>query len=702
MKTTGLKIFSILLLSISILMNIYGCSSSSSSSSNTGTDYTATIEKTSSYINSAISQYNLVGLSIALVDNDRIVWSQGFGFADKEQKTPATADTVFMIGSVSKTLTTAALLNLYDKGLVELDAPITGYLPEFEMAARFPGQMQGITVRRLLNHHSGIPGDIWNAGFVEEMWDDWDTGLYMNWLYSYLRDDYPVYSPGQIASYGNTGFVLAGEIVRRIGGADTLTSYMQENLLAPLGMNHSSFRKITDNAAMGYVNGQPVPGMEANITATGGAYSTVIDMAQFIMMLLGEGLHPNGTRILNPATVAIMGHEEKSQLDIFSYFNPGPGFDITNDYAMSYAGRAWIKDGSTTNFESVIELLPDKKLGVVVLCNSNTADNIKYAIARECLKNALVDKYGLHQKMPALPVFQSIHDASLITGFYAGKEKYHRATDNGDGTLTLTKNANTSSPTAIILSYNGTEYTAQGRTEKYAFKNISWGRNDYMALIQVGSSGSDMEELSCGGYAFFIMGQKVTPSITPAWTARLGKTYIIDNFGFNDIGWGQASISFSTKDGFLMGGKYGAQNVLTPDPAGDDLAWVAGINNRGDSCVRVEPVTGGERVTMGGYSGYDIDLVQDINIGDVIVCSTGFHHTDWYRLMVVTPGQNISVATSGTNPQYTLVLFDSTLYAPLAVGQGSLDWESVTGTYYMGITPSPTDDMDYTLSVTAS
>jgi CubicO group peptidase (beta-lactamase class C family) len=701
MITKGHKISSILILSIFILMHVYGCSSSASSSSNAGTDYTATIENTSAYIESAITQYNLVGLGIALVDNDRIVWSQGFGFADKELKTPATADTVFMIGSVSKTLTTAALLNLYDKGLIELDAPITSYLPEFDMAARFPGQMQGITVRRLLNHHSGIPGDIWNAGFVEEMWDDWNTSLYIDWLYSYLRDDYPAYAPGQIASYCNTGFVLAGEIVRRAGGADTFTSYMQENLLAPLGMSRSSFRKITDNAAMGYVNGQPVPGMEANLTATGGAYSTVIDMSQFIMMLLGEGLHPNGTRILNPETVALMGREEKSQLDIFSYFNPGPGFDITNDYAMSYAGRAWIKDGSTTNFESVIELLPDRKLGVVVLCNSNTAGNIKYAIARECLKNALIDKYDIHQSMPALPIIQSIHDSSQISGIYAGNAKYHKVIDNGDGTVTLSLNANTSSPTSLTLSYDGSMYACAGCSQKYSFKNISWGENNYQVLIQVGSSGSDMEELSCGGYAFFIMGQKIAPLITPAWTARLGKTYIIDNFGFNDIGWGEASISFSTKNGLLLGGKYGAQNVLEPDAVDDDLAWVAGINNRGDSCVRVEPVTGGERVTIGGYSGYDIDLVSDISIGDVIIGSTRFHHTDWYRLTIATPGQNIGVATSGTNPQYTLVLFDSTLKSPVAFGQGSLDWESITGTYYLGITPSPADASEYTLSITA-
>lgn len=688
-----LVVFSLLLV-MAVMAVIAGCSSSDTAM----TDYSATVKKTSAYINDAMNEHDLVGVSIALVDNGRIVWSQGFGYANKESKTPATPETVYMIGSITKTLTTAALLNLHDKGLVELDAPVTSYLPEFRMADRFPNQMQGITVRRLLNHHSGIPGDIWNAGFVEQMWDDWGTNLYFDWLYSYLKFDYPSYAPGQVASYCNTGFALAGEIVRRTGNSDTLPSYMQKNLLAPLGMNHSSFRKISDNLAMGYLNGEPIPGMEANFTATGGAYSTVNDMAQFIMMLLGEGLHPNGARILKPDTVALMGHEEKSSLDLFSAFSPGPGFDVTNDYAMSYAGRAWIKDGSTSNFESVMEILPDKKLGVIVLCNSSTADNVKYAIARECLKNALIDKCGLKQTMPALPVIQSVHDGTQIAGVYAASAKYHRVIDNGDGTLTLSLNASSSSPTNLTLRFDGTAYTAQGRTERYAFKNITWGGDGYLVLIQIGSSGSDMEELACGGYAYFIMAQKIVPSITAPWSARVGKKYIIDNFGFNDIGWGDAYISLSANDGVLLGGKAGAKNVLIPQS--DTLACVAGISNRGDSCVRVEAVPGGERVTIGGYSGYDIDLVPTLSVGHTVSASAAFHATNWYRL--TTAGQNILVTTSGVNTHYSLLLFDGSLNNPVAYGQGSLALRSSAGIYYLAITPAPTDATSYTLSVTAN
>lgn len=95
------------------------------------------------------------------------------------------------------------------------------------------------------------------------------------------------------------------------GGA-LLNDAITQTLLKPLGMNHTSFRMITENLAAGYSDGQPVPPMEANITATGGAYSTVNDMAQLLIMLLKKGLHPNGNRILRPDTVALMGQTETS------------------------------------------------------------------------------------------------------------------------------------------------------------------------------------------------------------------------------------------------------------------------------------------------------------------------------------------------------------------------------------------------------
>lgn len=111
-----------------------------------------------------MSRAEVPGLSIALVDDQRVVWSQGFGYADAERRIPATDQTLYGIGSVTKLFTAAAVMQLAEQGRIDLDVPLTRYLPEFSMRARF-ADAAPITPRNLLTHHSGLPGD-----YLKGMW----------------------------------------------------------------------------------------------------------------------------------------------------------------------------------------------------------------------------------------------------------------------------------------------------------------------------------------------------------------------------------------------------------------------------------------------------------------------------------------------------------------------------------------------------
>ena len=270
------------------------------------TPFSDTATKTAQFIAQTMKADNMVGLSIALVSDGRIVWAEGFGWADKENRIPASPETAYMLGSGSKTLTTVALLQLMERGLVFLDDPADRHLPEFRLAPRYPDQMALITVQRLLNHHSGLPGDIYNGGFVEEAWNQWGCNLYIDWLFNYLKDDYPSYEPGEISVYCNTGFVLAGEIALRLGGigGETFDEFMIRQLFQPLKMDSSGFR-ATPSMAVGYVGGQPVPSAESNCVfgATGGAVTTVLDIGRFLAMILDQGAAPGGERCENGVKV---------------------------------------------------------------------------------------------------------------------------------------------------------------------------------------------------------------------------------------------------------------------------------------------------------------------------------------------------------------------------------------------------------------
>ena len=442
---------------IIMVLLAYGCSSSSNDSNSES--FLTTIANTTAYIKSEMEKHKSVGLSIALVSDDKVVWSQGFGWADKENMIAATADTVYMLGSGTKTLTAVALLKLVEQGIVSLDEPIVKYIPEFNMMDRFPDQMRNMTVRRSLNHHSGIPGDLYNAQVLYgPPWNQWGgCDVYMDWLLDYLSRDYPSHPPGQMTTYSNTGFVLAGEVALRADGltGETFPDYLARKLFEPLGMDHSSLFVIKKNLATGYEGGKPTEDKILNCTvgASGGAFTTVKDMARFLTMVNNGGMGPDGTQFVKPATVAMLGDAEKSSLDIDSFLQPGLGLDTMDDPVMQYAGRAWMKSGGTPGFVSLMEMLPDKKLGVIVLANSDTSGLLLWGVVRECLKQAVREKCGIEPTPPDLTTYVSLNDPSEIEGIYLKGSGYDKVVDKGDGSLDWTQNVQAEDSEPLALTY---------------------------------------------------------------------------------------------------------------------------------------------------------------------------------------------------------------------------------------------------------
>jgi len=150
------------------------------------TSYTNTIAQMTAYITSNMAAQHLQGISIALVDDQTVVWTNGFGMADRERGVPADADTVYHIGSCSKAFTATAALQLWDQGHLNLEAPLTNYIAEFSMLPRFIGA-QPVTIRSLLNHHCGLPGDFFNGAFNTRTHEELTA-----WLIAYLQGDYPI------------------------------------------------------------------------------------------------------------------------------------------------------------------------------------------------------------------------------------------------------------------------------------------------------------------------------------------------------------------------------------------------------------------------------------------------------------------------------------------------------------------------------
>ena len=187
------------------------------------------------------------GLSVAVVHGPETTWARGFGYADLERQTPASPDTVYAVGSITKLFTATMLMQLRDAGKLRLDDPVQEFLPDVEVPRRHPGA-PAITFRHLVTHTSGLVKDA-PVGY----WDSRDFPP-VERLMALLPETEQPYPPSTQWKYSNLGVALLGHALARIAG-QSWEAYVQDHILRPLGMTDSAPRltsALRSQAARGY------------------------------------------------------------------------------------------------------------------------------------------------------------------------------------------------------------------------------------------------------------------------------------------------------------------------------------------------------------------------------------------------------------------------------------------------------------------
>lgn len=247
--------------------------------------------KARDYVEDLQTRTGIPGLAVAVAIDGDIVWSEGFGFADVERQVPATAQTVFRVGSVSKVFTAAAVARLVEEGKLDLDAPVQRYVPEF------PDKGHLITTRQLTGHLSGVRHYRWDEARPTARYDDVIDAL------GFFKDDPLEFPPGSRFSYSSYGWVLVSAVVQRAGGEPFL-EYMRSRVFDTLGMRDTRPERNDlqlANRATLYEGGGPVaPDEISYIWAAGGFLSTVEDMTRF-----GSAFLP-GSTFLKPAALEMV------------------------------------------------------------------------------------------------------------------------------------------------------------------------------------------------------------------------------------------------------------------------------------------------------------------------------------------------------------------------------------------------------------
>ncbi len=468
-------------------------------------------------------------VGVALATRDRIVFARGYGKADLAAATPATADTLFPIGSVSKMFAAVAVMQLVDKGLVDLDRPLVQYLPAFRMA---DPRYTGITVRMLLNHSSGIAGTRYTSAETTVAVPGYAAAVMAGLANQGLKAD-----PGAFAVYCNDGWTLCDPLVAAVGGM-SYRDWVKQNIFAPLGMTRSTFSVAplpAGSYAKAYQSSAAMPQEYVNVDAAGGIYSTTAEMAAFVRMFLDEGRGPGGRQVLSKESIAKMGVDQTS-----STFNPvsykgftyGLGWDSVAPPGLGQVGvSGWTKNGGTFFYGAQILVAPTEDLAVVVLGPAGGGYS-PLAIAERVLLRGLVEKgrlSGFPVPLPQRAEPVATPPAGLaesVAGIYGNYSNAVLIKAQPGGGISMHPLGAGGFPveSASILLYRADGWFTSDLAPLISLKAVDAGGNRYLAIRTVGA---DKAYLDSQVYT-----QKLAPraaALSPAWSARLGRRWLVVN-----------------------------------------------------------------------------------------------------------------------------------------------------------------------------
>jgi len=381
--------WTVLLLAVCIV----GCSGAPTRPESVGRgDYAKVAEYVSALIRHEMKKRDVTGLSIALVDDQRVVWAKGFGYADEAGNVPASPDTVYRAGSISKLFTSTAAMQLAERGRMDIDRPLGDCLPGFSIRNRFTDAAP-VTPRSIMTHHSGLPSD-----YLKGMWTRNPEPFTR--VAGRLKDDYAANPPGAVFSYSNLGVTLLGDAIGKVAGRD-FVSHVRDELLLPLGMTRSSFSPSADTtpfAARGYRKGKEAEDPPLRDVPAGGLNTSVLDLSRFVRTVFAGG-KAGDRQLIKPETLAEMLRPQNTDVPLDLDFRVGLGWMLTGlgDIDIRNGGSVAHHAGATLLFHGQMIVLPERKLGVVVLANSDTAGSTVNKVATEALKLALEAKTGERQ-----------------------------------------------------------------------------------------------------------------------------------------------------------------------------------------------------------------------------------------------------------------------------------------------------------------
>lgn len=369
-------------------------------------------------IDEITSDQRLPGLVVGIVRDQKLVWSAGFGHSDLEKRTRPDRDTISRVASITKTFTATAIMQLRDAGLLSLDDPLVEHLPEFSAVNARAGTVEGVTIRRMLAHRSGL--------VTESPFPCWDALEFPSReaLLAALPETEIVIPQDSAFKYSNLAFGLLGEVIGRLSGRSYF-EYIQAEILEPLGLTSSVF-ELTDElrprTAIGYSRSPyadefpQAPYAPLNgVAACGQLHSTVADLAKWISLQFRTGDEErSGAQVLRGSSLEEMHRPQ--------YMEPDWSFGYCLGWRAQRMGEHVYHGhgGGIHGFASQIMFSKPHRLGVIALANIWPHTGL-YEIPGEILETVINAEEGTDRRHETATICKTPSELVRFLGTYEAR-----------------------------------------------------------------------------------------------------------------------------------------------------------------------------------------------------------------------------------------------------------------------------------------
>ena len=459
------------------------CALLATSSSTAAADYTATLPELEEDIRREMSDWNIGGIAVALVDDQRVVYAAGFGEAKR--------DSVFRVGSISKLFNALAVMQQVEAGKLALDAPLPGDVLPLNP---FPGA-PAVTLRQVLCHRSGLQRESPVGGYF----DDSQPGLAAT--LASVRGCVLATRPGEKTRYSNVAPSIAGHLAEGASG-QSFADYQRDHLLGPLGMTNSAWnlacvpreRLVLSHMRVADGGGgwkrRPAPLFDLGTLPAGNLFSTAEDLARFASALLA-----GGAGLVKPETLDEMWRPQLTQ--------DREGFGLGFSIGKFRGHRAITHNGAVYGYSSLFVLLPEAKLAAVVLGNEDVVTGRIHHIGDTALSVLLAAKLG--EKAPPPAEFPPPEDLARLAGDYESQSFWAQLEVRG-GRL---QGEISGQPTRFVAA-GGLKFTAHSRIDDGA-----------LAAFEQDGQGT-ITGFKYGLVQHFTRVPANPPALPPEWRAFLG------------------------------------------------------------------------------------------------------------------------------------------------------------------------------------